>query len=55
VPPGFDTKLTSYLKAFFGPPTAVKDGMYGWRLRSHWWRHLPWLGNEKAITAGPST
>jgi hypothetical protein len=52
VPPGFNTKLTSYLVAFFGKPTAEKDGMYGWRLKSHWWRHLPWLHKANSATTG---
>jgi hypothetical protein len=42
MPPGFNTKLRSYLVRFFGKPTAGKDGMYGWRLGDQWWKHLPW-------------
>jgi hypothetical protein len=41
VPPGFSAKLTNYMIAFFGPPTVQKDGVYGWRLASKWWLHLP--------------
>jgi hypothetical protein len=41
VPAGVNAKLTNYLITFFGPPTAQKDGTYGWRLKAHWWQHLP--------------
>jgi hypothetical protein len=41
IPPGFNSKLTNYMIAFFGPPTSQQDGVYGWRLGAHWWQHLP--------------